>query len=128
MAGLRTYFRCMFRALRDIHARGIIHRDVKPANFLFDPHRGVGTLVDLGLACVSIVLSVINRGAQTFIFISAWVQNPRRITANVCTLLRQRNTHMAGYGAQLNTTRTLSGKSRRMRECAAVGLLTGWVI
>ena len=47
----------MFRALRDIHARGIIHRDVKPANFLFDPHRGVGTLVDLGLACVSIYLS-----------------------------------------------------------------------
>lgn len=46
----------MFRALRDIHARGIIHRDVKPANFLFDPHKGVGTLVDLGLACVSIVL------------------------------------------------------------------------
>ncbi|KAI0306879.1 kinase-like protein [Multifurca ochricompacta] len=51
MAGMRAYFRCMFRALRDIHARGIIHRDVKPANFLFDPHRGVGTLVDLGLAC-----------------------------------------------------------------------------
>ncbi|KAI9508140.1 kinase-like protein [Russula earlei] len=51
IAGIRTYFRCMFRALRDIHARGIIHRDVKPANFLFDPHRGVGTLVDLGLAC-----------------------------------------------------------------------------
>ena len=57
MAGIRAYFRCMFRALRDIHARGIIHRDVKPANFLFDPHRGVGTLVDLGLACVSIHLS-----------------------------------------------------------------------
>ncbi|KAF8270944.1 kinase-like protein [Lactarius quietus] len=51
MTGIRAYFRCMFRALRDIHARGIIHRDVKPANFLFDPHRGVGTLVDLGLAC-----------------------------------------------------------------------------
>jgi cell division control protein 7 len=54
MSGIRAYFRCMFRALRDIHARGIIHRDVKPANFLFDPHRGIGTLVDLGLACVSI--------------------------------------------------------------------------
>ncbi|KAI0248816.1 kinase-like domain-containing protein [Lactifluus subvellereus] len=51
MDGIRAYFKCMFRALRDIHARGIIHRDVKPANFLFDPHKGVGTLVDLGLAC-----------------------------------------------------------------------------
>lgn len=63
-----------------------------------------------------------------FIFISAWVQSPQHITENVCTLLQQANTHMAGYGAQLNTTRTLSGKSRRMRECAAVGLLIGWVI
>ncbi|KAH9998297.1 kinase-like domain-containing protein [Russula vinacea] len=51
----RSFYRtlpiCMFRALRDIHARGIIHRDIKPANFLFDPHKGVGMLVDLGLAC-----------------------------------------------------------------------------
>ncbi|QRV87926.1 cell division control protein 7 [Ceratobasidium sp. AG-Ba] len=52
---LQTYFRHLFRALRDVHARDIIHRDVKPANFLFDPkggpdRTGWGVLCDFGLA------------------------------------------------------------------------------
>ncbi|KAG6848438.1 hypothetical protein H0H93_016951, partial [Arthromyces matolae] len=50
MQCIKAYFRCMFRALRDVHLRGIIHRDVKPANFLFDARTGIGTLCDFGLA------------------------------------------------------------------------------
>ncbi|KAG8735217.1 hypothetical protein FRC10_010876 [Ceratobasidium sp. 414] len=55
ISSLQTYFRHLFRALRDVHARDIIHRDVKPANFLFNPGDGPdgtgwGVLCDFGLA------------------------------------------------------------------------------
>jgi cell division control protein 7 len=47
---IKQYMTCLLRGLKDIHARGILHRDVKPANFLFDYERGDGLLVDFGLA------------------------------------------------------------------------------
>jgi cell division control protein 7 len=56
MPAIKFYMRCLMAALRDIHQRKIIHRDVKPANFLFDPRTGIGTLCDFGLASVGGVL------------------------------------------------------------------------
>ncbi|GAA5878599.1 hypothetical protein JCM3774_004077 [Rhodotorula dairenensis] len=47
---LRSYFSCLFRALLSTHALQIIHRDVKPANFLYDVTTGEGILCDYGLA------------------------------------------------------------------------------
>ena len=40
----------LLRALAYVHSHGIIHRDVKPANFLFDRRHRKFALVDFGLA------------------------------------------------------------------------------
>lgn len=47
---IRSYMQNLMAALADIHSRGIIHRDVKPANFLYDYAGQTGVLVDFGLA------------------------------------------------------------------------------
>ncbi|GJN86919.1 cell cycle protein kinase [Purpureocillium lilacinum] len=44
------YLRSLFTALRSVHAHRILHRDIKPTNFLYDPTTQHGVLVDFGLA------------------------------------------------------------------------------
>ncbi|BFZ56734.1 Cell division control protein 7 [Savitreella phatthalungensis] len=47
---VRYYMRALFRGLQDVHEQGVIHRDVKPSNFLYDYRERHGELVDFGLA------------------------------------------------------------------------------
>ena len=47
---IKDYMYGLLSALAYIHSNGIIHRDVKPANFLFDHTTGKGVLIDFGLS------------------------------------------------------------------------------
>ncbi|PHH77645.1 hypothetical protein CDD82_3418 [Ophiocordyceps australis] len=47
---IAIYLRSLFTALRSVHAHRILHRDIKPTNFLYDPYTQHGVLVDFGLA------------------------------------------------------------------------------
>ncbi|KAH8308577.1 hypothetical protein KR018_011943, partial [Drosophila ironensis] len=47
---IRLYMRNLLVALRHVHKFNIIHRDVKPSNFLYNRRRGEFLLVDFGLA------------------------------------------------------------------------------
>lgn len=47
---MRVYFQSLFMALKSVHDCNIVHRDIKPTNFLYSPSQQRGVLVDFGLA------------------------------------------------------------------------------
>ncbi|SAL98183.1 hypothetical protein [Absidia glauca] len=47
---IKHYFKSLLTALKHLHGRGILHRDIKPNNFLYNMELKSGMLIDFGLA------------------------------------------------------------------------------
>lgn len=52
---LKHYISELLIGLKYVHEKGIIHRDVKPGNFLYNKTTKTGYLGDFGLAQVNIL-------------------------------------------------------------------------
>jgi cell division control protein 7 len=50
MPHIRQYLKELLRALSVLKSNGILHRDVKPGNFLYNPQTQKGILIDYGLS------------------------------------------------------------------------------
>lgn len=50
LKAIKKYIKSLLENICYLESIGVVHRDIKPNNFLFDPITGKGTLVDYGLA------------------------------------------------------------------------------
>lgn len=50
MVEIKSYIKALFTALHYLHKHRILHRDVKPNNFLYNRRKRTGYLIDFGLA------------------------------------------------------------------------------
>lgn len=84
--GIKKYLWELFQGLEFVHSKGIIHRDLKPTNFLYDPFKGKGVLVDFGLAeKMPLTISYNNR------------------SSNACPCLaKEKNSASRGHSKRLN--------------------------
>uniref|UniRef100_H2YQF1 non-specific serine/threonine protein kinase n=1 Tax=Ciona savignyi TaxID=51511 RepID=H2YQF1_CIOSA len=82
MEEIREYMRKLLQALYRVHGFNVIHRDVKPNNFLFDRETKLGGLVDFGLAQEVRTLPTTHRRTSSPNIVSSASQLPSKRVSN----------------------------------------------
>ncbi|KAM8720262.1 hypothetical protein ACLKA7_006326 [Drosophila subpalustris] len=127
---IRMYMRNLLLALRHVHKFNIIHRDVKPSNFLYNRRQGKFLLVDFGLAqhvtvsqsqpqLPAPVPSAAQQDVRRGNIVIANSKRPRERESLIASQQQQQQ-NQAGAGsaaaaAARDTDATLGGAVKRMR-------------
>lgn len=120
---IRMYMRNLLLALRHVHKFNIIHRDVKPSNFLYNRRQGQFLLVDFGLAQHVNTTSTLSQQSQSVSVSGSGPQELRRVNNAGVVLIanskRSRERDSMGASQQQaavsSTDATLGGAVKRMR-------------
>ena len=128
---IKDYMRALLVALRKVHSNGVIHRDVKPNNFLYNRREKRYALVDFGLAQNELELlkgwkatsaqhPACNRTKST----SLVDTSTQRITAN--QLLAKQESKLVCVRKRLLQEDTNQGQAKRckfdsVQQCTAFG-------
>ncbi|KAH8288259.1 hypothetical protein KR044_009322, partial [Drosophila immigrans] len=104
---IRMYMRNLLLALRHVHKFNIIHRDVKPSNFLYNRRQGQFLLVDFGLA-----QHVNNSGTTTLMGATA--------AAGQAQLQLQKNCNTSGMSSKRPRDRDSFATMQQQQQASAV--------
>lgn len=54
LLGIKHYMKTLLTAVERLSELGVMHRDIKPTNFLYDPPTRTGLLIDFGLSEIEV--------------------------------------------------------------------------
>ena len=112
---IACYMRSLFVSLAHLHHHGIIHRDVKPSNFLYAPENGGrAVLLDFGLAQKANSTTSTTRGNGTH----KLPGNPARTTVHNSRNNEKERKKLQAVSVILNTLGTGTGAAgKRLEGC-----------
>lgn len=118
--GIKMYMWELLQALKFVHSKGVIHRDVKPTNFLFNPELGRGVLVDFGLAEKQPDYSdLLNIDEQ-----NSFITSEKRYQEQFCTCLTSNKTQSHNTNMPMLTIH--NGKLVHLNNVNGVDLTKGY--